>query len=123
MDPLAFTVLHILAEHCGPEQRISRRDMLARVNFIMRTDLRDDKPIRDAIKDLRANDPQGCYIVSSLDGGTFLARTREEAEDYMRPDWSRVNRIRERLQAQEKLLAMNEAPQWVQETKQMEMRI
>lgn len=120
---LSQVVLSILLQHRGPGEKISRAALLGQVNQQTGMTWRDDKPVRDAVNWLRSNDPVGCYIVSSLDGGTFIARSREEANSYMLPDWSRVNRIRERLQAQDKLLAMNDAPAWVQETKQMELAL
>jgi hypothetical protein len=123
MDSLTQVVLDIVLQYRSPETRVSRKVMLAQVNEALRMDMRDDKPIREAVNWLRANHPQGCYIVSSLDGGMFVARSRAEAKEYMAPDWSRVSKLSQRLRAQDALMERNEAPQWVQETKQMEMAI
>lgn len=122
-NQLTEVVLDIVLQHRSPENKISRRDMLARVNQRLNITFRDDKPIREAVNWLRANHEQGCYIVSSLDGGMFVARSREEAKEYMRSDWSRVNKIRQRLMCQDELMKRNEAPDWVQNTKQLEMSL
>lgn len=116
MDPLAFTVLHILAEHCGPEQRISRPDLLSAVNSKMNTAWKDDRPVREAIEWLRGNDKHGAYIVASLEGGYWMARDPRELKEALQPDFSRAYETLERVRTQLRLAG-------VVDSGQMEMRI
>ena len=116
MDDLARVVLHILASHVGPEQYISRPDLLNMVNAELETEYGDDRTIRDAIEWLRANHQVGALISAifpskGMPSGYFVARDEAEAREYMKPDYSRLNRLRERLSAQEQQLNQSESTQ------------
>ena len=101
MDELQQAVLEVLSAHRGPNVRISRAELSRIVNA-------GDRRVRKAIELLRSTHPQGCFIVADFPSGGqpgyFLARSPGEALEYMRPDWTRIESTRERLQAQEKLL-------------------
>jgi hypothetical protein len=108
MDELQRAVLATISQHRGPQSRIARAELSQAVKA-------SDRRVRKAIEFLRSNDERGCFIVADFPSGGqpgyFMARTAQEALEYMRPDFQRVDTMRSRLNAQKQLLSANLSPQ------------
>lgn len=95
-------LLIILSEHSGHKNRISRRDLLDRLNrHLGITDKRviGDRKMRDLLEEVR-NEKKGAYICATLEGGYFMAKDVDELDDFTQSDLNRAYALFNRVRTQ-----------------------
>ena len=102
-SPLKLAILAIVGDHRGRMRSIDRRslgiEVLREVGYVI-----SDREIREAIQELRAEDPRGALIMSSAGAsGYWIARDLEEIQDSYQEERSRALSILVRIRAQRRL--------------------
>lgn len=115
------TIIKIMLSHQGESKRIPRGLLLQEINqdLFRRAMLSGkdeatqltDRQMRGALEWLRANDPEGALICSSLKGGYFLAKDQAELEENLAADESRAYTTLQRISAQRRAARANISPQ------------
>jgi hypothetical protein len=111
LTDLESSILSILANHRGVENRIKRADMLRVVNMALKRRVTDRK-MRAAIEQLRSDHLEGAFICSTTDGGYYRARNTEELNAYLKQDEKRAKMILSRIsrQRQRATTALTQTP-------------
>jgi hypothetical protein len=114
-------ILHVLLGCIGEKKRIPRGELLHQINrrLFRKAMLNNqdsyhkltDRQMRAYLEWLRANDPQGALICSSLKGGYFLARDARELEANLSSDENRAKKTLRRISRQKKMARFLESPQ------------
>lgn len=106
-------IIAILKDHRGPENSISRPELLRQVNrsYGGNKNYMDDRTMRRAIQYLRSTEI-GKWIFASQKKpyGYFLARNEDEAKKYIAPDFKRIQTIYFSRLAQMKLIGLEINP-------------
>lgn len=111
-DQIQATILEILTDHRGPEDRIKR--LTLRLELSTRLGARiSDRTMRKALEDLRTGDRRGAWICSDTEagGGYFLARSLPELEAFLDADEARLATLARRIRAQRKQAGLAESRQ------------
>ncbi len=107
-DQAREEILTILNKHTGHNVRVSRVELLQRINFrlsiVMPADRNyvSDRLMRNLIEELRTKTTAGSMICSSLDGGYFMAADLEELETYLATEEGRAKSLLKRTRNQRK---------------------
>ena len=98
-------IVTILQNHISINNRISSKDLLMKLNVVIRTTNRN---MRQAIENLRQQE-QGALICSTTKngGGYFLATTKAELENYLRQDEHRCLEMWQRIRKQRQAAGLN----------------
>ncbi len=112
MDHIQGTLLNILQDHRGTENRVTRSALRAEAIRRLHIPL-SDRAMRKALEELRTSTPQGAYICSDTEfgGGYFLARDRRELRAFLDADISRIRNLAQRVRAQERAAGLQESGQ------------
>ncbi len=108
------TILKVLRNHRGEENRISRKDLLRYVGnqYHYQIMIRlTDRSLRKNIEELRTTDKQGAWICASLKGGYFIARDIKELEKFTGSDHRRAINTLIRVRKQRKAAGLLVSPQ------------
>ena len=97
-------LLQIVSDYRGPENRIRRSVLLAKMNICLGWDgktrrIISDRVMRDLLEELR-HELRGTYLCGSLRGGYFMARDNQELDRYTQPDLNRANKLYQRVKTQ-----------------------
>jgi hypothetical protein len=106
------TLLNILADHCGSENRVKRAAL--RAECMRRTGIPiSDRLMRKTLEDLRSRHPRGALICSDTEGGGgyFLAHDLRELETYLDADEARIVHLAQRVRAQRRAAGLAESGQ------------
>jgi hypothetical protein len=85
-DKLCQSVLEILAHHRGKDFLISRNDLVMKVRHAGHNRI-DERPVRDAIKQLRRKGYLIC-AVAGTGGGYYLASNRKEYDEFRQAEYA-----------------------------------
>lgn len=104
-EPIRHHILNILSGHLGKENRILMVDLCNKLIDILNLDVTMkyfERLVRDEIEWLRENDDLGCWICSTMDdhGGRYIARDRDELDEFLNSDRSRFITGLARVEAQ-----------------------
>lgn len=97
-------LLQIVSDYRGPENRIRRSVLLAKMNICLGWDRRSnkiigDRKMRDLLEELRSEE-RGTYLCGSLRGGYFMARDDKELDRFTQPDLNRSIALYRRVKTQ-----------------------
>ncbi len=100
LPSLKLAILEILKDHKSRTSAIDRRrlgiEVLREVGYVI-----SDREIREAIQELRGEDPRGAIIMSSSGAsGYWLAQSIQEIQAHYREERSRALSILVRIRAQ-----------------------
>ena len=99
MELLHSVILNIMQTHKAKDHKITREELRQEASQWYGQKV-SDREMRQALEDLRASNPEGAYIVSSLSGGYFMAQSLFELDEYLRADESRIRAIAQRIRKQ-----------------------
>jgi hypothetical protein len=99
LNELQLTILEIINNHIGYDNRISRQ--LLCKELLWRGFEIKDRNMREQIEFLRSKAPGGAYICSTTAGGYWRAKDMAELTAYIEQDRRRAKMILARLRNQE----------------------
>lgn len=100
-EVLCRSVLEVLAHHVGRNFLISRNDLVLKLRRHGHNNI-DERPVRDAIKQLRRKGYLIC-AVAGTGGGYYLATTRREYDDFRQAEYAaKIADMSETMRAMDK---------------------
>lgn len=101
--------LAILDGHRGEMQRITRQELLRQINIYLESaglPLTHDRFMRIVLEHLRGYSVEGAWICSTLKGGYFMAATKEELDEHLKNELSRVKHLLKKIGRQRKVAGL-----------------